>query len=509
MPNRFGNPAAILGAALALAAAQSLDAQPLQDNTFGAEARAALGSSEQSKSSAERTFVRPKAAPTSIYFPPDSGWQTCDRAAELGAGPIERASTVAYQKFYWSQLERAPGEYNFLRIEAAAAKADMRGQILDLRPVMPYAPEESAPKFFREGRFAGADLVYDDGESRQQFWGVDLNDAGVRSAYISLINALGVRYDSDPRIGMIDISIFGLWGEGHIGEVSFAAHGTGKAAQQKLEAHYALSAEARKELIDAYFDAFPTKIKLAQITDVEGLKYAVSRGAGIRLDCFGGYHMERNVYLQNLQAANAMEVWKTAPIVGEICGTLQSWAENWGSAERQYNERALQEILDRGTDVYHLTTLNAKNGDNGQIPAKLAAPFEKFLAKLGYRLTISEASFESVISEGQALTLHVEGANTGTAPAYNKNLVWAVQLQDARGKALSTFVSERTIAGVLPGNFKFEEQIPVKDLPAGTTTVAIAVVDKTQTKGSVRPVVHLPIENERSGWYPLGAFQKN
>lgn len=506
MHNRFANPAAFLSAALAIAAARNIEAQPLQESNFGAEAQAAIASSAQPLSAQERTVVRPKASPDTLYFAPDSGWQTCDRALQSTSGPVERLSRVAYQKFYWDQIEIAPGRYDFSLIDAAVQDAHSKGQRLDLRPVMPYAPEEGPPQFLKAAGIKGDTVIYDDGDSRQQFWAVDFNDPAIRAIYINLIKALGARYDSDARIGMVDISIFGLWGEGHVGEVSLASDAPGKPAQQAFASKYALSAQARKELVDAYFDAFPNKQKLAQITDVETLKYATSRGAGIRMDCFGGYYMEHSVYLQNLKAAGATEVWKTAPVVAEICGTLASWAGNWGSGERQYNDTVVQQILDRGSDVYHLTAINAKNGDKGQIPEKLAAPFQRFLAKIGYRIGLDEVSFPSALHPGQTFELRVEAVNSGVAPCYNKNYVWALQFQDQTGRVLSTIMTDRSIAGVLPGQFKFEERIAPTDIPSGASTVALGIVDKSQPNAG--PVVRMAIANEKSGWYPLGTFEK-
>ncbi|MBN8548157.1 MAG: DUF4832 domain-containing protein [Deltaproteobacteria bacterium] len=508
MHQRTSRSTLLFSVLLSVATGNNVEAQPLADGSFSADSRAVAVATQPEPLSNERVTVRPKPL-SDLFFSPQSGWQTCDRASQPGATGVERLSRVAYQKFYWDQLETAPGRYDFSLIDSALQAAQAQNQKLDLRPVMPYAPEEGPPKFLRASGMAGEMAVYDDGESRQQFWLPDLNDDAVRKIFIDLIKALGARYNSDPRVGIVDISIFGLWGEGHLGEVSGAFEPISKASQSAFAGKYALTANSRRELLDAYFEAFPDKLKVAQLTDVEGLKYAISRGAGIRFDCFGGYYMEHSVYLQNLKAADAMDVWKKAPVVAEICGTLGSWSANWGSGERQYNEQVLQQIFDRGTDVYHLSALNAKNGEQGQIPEKFKPAFEKFLGTLGFRLAPTEASFPAVIGKSEVLPVSLQVSNVGNAPCYDKNLVWAFQIQDQIGKVLSTYMSPRSIAGELPGAFTVDEAIPVKDLPAGAFSVWVGVLDRSLPVASqASTAAPLAIEGQRNGWYLLDSFSK-
>jgi hypothetical protein len=43
----------------------------------------------------------------------------------------------------------------------------------------------------------------------------DSDDPRLRAAMLTLISALGHRYDGDPRIGFIEVGLIGFWGEWH------------------------------------------------------------------------------------------------------------------------------------------------------------------------------------------------------------------------------------------------------------------------------------------------------
>lgn len=447
------------------------------------------------------TTVQPEITSDQLVVGPNMGWQTCERAAKIDCSGPECSSRSAYFKFFWSDLQWAPGAFDFTPILEAAAKAAERGQQLDLRPVMPYAPEQSAPYFLQSLGALGEDAVYDDGESRQQFWMVDLNDFQAREAYVALIRELGQQFDQDPRIGIVDISVFGLWGEGHIGEV-WPSQGSGTRDEQEAFAqNYALRNETRQMLVDAYFEAFPHKLKVAQITDVETLHYAVSRGSGIRLDCLGGYFMESN-YPRLLEEAYAADTWKTAPVVAEVCGSLPSWAAQWGPEAWQYNEARLDEIFTRAETLYHLSSLNAKNSDEG-IPDQIQPRLFQFLQKLGYRFELREVSNQALLARGENLTLQLSFTNSGIAPSYIQDQVVAIRLSSSEGENVFTYVGSNSIAGHVPGDFIIEESVPVPSSMQGHIRVAIGIVDISNPS---RAVVPLAISGGQDNWYEVTGF---
>ena len=142
------------------------------------------------------------------------------------------------------------------------------------------------------------------------------------------------------------------------------------------------------------------------------LRYAASRGAGWRGDCFGDYgyftpdwnHME-HAYPPSLEDPIVADAWKQGPVQFEVCGYIHEWYE------RGFD---LDKILQKGLE-WHVSVLNAKSKP---VPAAWRARFDEFLKKMGYRLVLRSLTHETRGSAGQPLSLRSRWENVGVAPVY-------------------------------------------------------------------------------------------
>lgn len=144
-------------------------------------------------------------------------------------------------------------------------------------------------------------------------WGCvspDWEDSNLIKAITQLIEAMGKRYDADPRIANINIGFLGDWGEWH-----------GDASKVKFA-----STETQKQVLDAYQRSFKVTQMTARYPDVfGGLKAGDTRF---------GYHDDSFVqdttisqewgFMNRMKKVGATEQWKVGAIGGEFRPELQN-----------------------------------------------------------------------------------------------------------------------------------------------------------------------------------------
>src|SRR5262245_52783929 len=174
-------------------------------------------------------------------------------------------STVAYVRWYWADLEPAEGQYDFRRVDDVIEQARAMGETLAFRIMT--VPK--TPHWLLEKGVASVNDIFP-----------DFNNHIFLDYHEKLIRAFGSRYAGSAAIDHVDIGSVGCWGEWNT------------ACCQVVEAfckrHYPTEAN-QIAITDWYFRYFP---ETPLVMLVGGpLKYAVSRGAGWRGDCFGDYGM--------------------------------------------------------------------------------------------------------------------------------------------------------------------------------------------------------------------------
>lgn len=435
---------------------------------------------------------------------PGMGWETFHRTARNDKNlPEWIPSTVHYARWGWGELEPRPGQLNEDFLDRVLAESREAGQKLAFRvmccsttPGRPYHPG-----WLKE---IGGRVIMTRYATTTGLEVPDLDDPVVLNAHLDFIRRLGKRYDGHPDLDHVDLGSVGWWGEWHMSQSDPAKMPT---------------VENQKKIIDTYLEAFRKTPLLMLMDGSEMLHYATSRGTGWRADCLGdmgGFsrnwcHM-RNLYPSTLKGAQALDVWKKAPVAWETCWDMRKWVEEGWSLRYIFNYAL----------ALHASYLNNKSAP---LPAgeEVEAEVRRFLRRLGYRLVLREMSHPAEVAPGNAIPLRLVWQNVGSAPCYRPYRI-AIRLSNENGSVV-TCVSEKTVSEIMPGSVEvFTEEFmnnppdlppgePVTmevhirlphDIEPGRYSIAIGVVENPDHP---RPVVRLAIAGRDSqGWYPLSTI---
>lgn len=443
----------------------------------------------------ERVLVRP-AEIDDILVNPGMGIQTFQRFAghplDPGktwseAGPTETLpgpsassdappSSMAYLRWFWSQLEPAPGDYRWDIIDRALAQARARSQTLALR-LMPYDPREPLPAWYRDSGARRANRPDDDDG---HIWQPDFADPRYLEAWGALVAAFGARYDGHPDLELVDISSVGYWGEGW--------------------SDYMPSPEHQRALIDIWFEALPNTLLVVNFDEPGALRYGTERGAGWRLDCLGdmrgqnrdSYHWNHMLgsYPQQVVRTGIQEVWKRRPVVLEVCWVLSHWYdEGWD----------VDYILDQALR-WHVSALNIKSS---RIPPAWRSKLDAFQKRMGYRLLLRQASWPRRVVAGAPADITMWWLNAGVAPMYRPYRL-ALAIDDG-GDRRAVIDLPDDVRTWLPGDAVVEgpAHIPASIAP-GRFRLRLALLDPR----TGRPAIRLAIDGRQpDGWYDLGPIE--
>ena len=376
-------------------------------------------------------------------------------------------TTVAYLRLYWRFFEPAKGQYDFALLDRALSTAQQRGQTLMLR-IAPHGtlPAEDVPAWYRAetGEHLALNREKADWQSTRAKWLVDPENPAYARAFGALIREIAHRYDGDSRLELVDISFLAAWGEGA---------GSGL-----------LTDRTRQALVDSYLQSFHKTPLVTQLGDAatvaETLKGARNGGAagnpqapvvGWRADCLGdmgGFDGKRNhmtdIYPEAVANLHLGEQWKQAPIAMESCWVMQHWKDaGW----------SLQYIADQAIK-WHVSTFNNKSS---AVPEAWWPQVNEWLRHMGYRFALRRFAFPATVGTARALTYESWWENKGNAPAY-RAYAPAVQLHGNTGTW--TVMLKGDARQWLPGDIVENGTATLPpDLPDGTYSIAIALVDPT------------------------------
>ena len=383
--------------------------------------------------------------------------------------------TVAYFRWSWADLEPEEGRYAFDFVDRIIALAKARGETLAFRIMTEY--KAGSPEWLFQ---KGVDSLKVGG-------GVfpDYNNPTFLLYHEKLIAALGERYAGSPDIDHVDIGSVGCWGEWNM------------ACCQGVEAQCRqyLPVEANQIKVTDWYLKYLSGTPLVMLHGGP-LKYAVSRGAGWRGDCFGDYgyfsptwnHME-HAYTPVLEDPVIESAWKHAPVQFEVCGVMQDWYEKGFDIDR---------ILNKGLE-WHVSVLNAKSSP---IPTEWRPRIDEFLTKIGYRFVLRQMTHATEVRPGRELSLRSQWENLGVAPIYHD---WplAYRLRSARDHIIiAQWVSTAHLGRWLPGvQHEVEDAMTLpEDISDGSYVLDVAILDQ---EGHA-PFVDLAIEGKsQDGWYPI------
>jgi len=228
----------------------------------------------------------------------------------------------------------------------------------------------------------------------------DYDHPDLVAAMVGLIEALGERYDGDPRLGYVQVGLLGFWGEWHTWPHS----------------EWFPSDATQTTILEAYTTAFPT-------THLQIRRAAVG-SVGMRL----GFHDDSFAhstlgeidwfFLPGLITAGAADRWKEVTIGGELRPELQSSVFSDAYVLGDYAQD-MTECIEQ-THASYLLNYYAYNGDGHGYLGEDRIRAEEAAILMGYQFEIESASatasglFEDTID----LNLDITLKQSGVAPFY-------------------------------------------------------------------------------------------
>ena len=368
---------------------------------------------------------------------------------------------VAYIRLLWKEFEPQRKQYQYALIEDVLRRAKEKGQTVMLR-LMPHSTRarDDVPDWLKE-------LI----PCPERPEGMRVKDSPRDPVYLryfgEAIEALAKRFDSDPTLDVMDISLTGSWGEGH------------KVSQYPKS--------ALKQLVDVYTRNFHNTHLIGQTAAPRLVSYACkSKPCGWRGDGVGEpKHM--NVIYPKAAKAMPRNAWKHAPVSFESYWWLGEWdRQGWD----------LNKIIEK-TLSWHISTFNAKSLP---IPEKYREQIERWESKMGYHFVLCEASYPSKAKGGERLRFSLKVNNRGVAPIYTR-IPLRVRL---RGEGEEYLFTTKVDSGKwLPGEHKvaFQITLPAR-MKAGRYEAAITL------SGENTPVVRWETQGDWDGaFFSIGRIE--
>jgi hypothetical protein len=435
----------------------------------------------------ERVMVAQPArlASTTEVPNPDRGSYLWQGASPQPAGwPIQDS----YLRFLWRDLEPTEGHYDFSAIDRALAAAGARGGRLGLRIQAACTgcanPSIAVPDYLQAEMPRG--FWFDLNGTRN--YAPDWNDPDYLGRLSALLSRLGRRYDHDPRLGWVDISSYGDWGEWHVSQWPYPSP-TGATPITTANA---------ERIVRMNVAAFPDKRLLMQhqttVSDGDdhvAFLYALEHypSIGIRNDCLGDPWFQTEMASLYDKYPIVANRWKTAPVMTELCG----------------GDFALA-----GAQIAEFHVANLGNGNFGSL-AKYSRADRARLARdnimSGYRFALGGFSMPATISRTEPFVGTSRWSNTGVTPAYEPwNVTFELRVPTT-GRIVWTGRSKVDLRAMLPtgnGSRVTSDEFTVgSTVPRGTYTVAVTVLDPART---LRPLGLAMSGRTRAGAYVLGSI---
>lgn len=444
-----------------------------------------------------------------VLVNPGAGWTTFHCFNDDEANQNAPCGSIGYFRIFWDEYEPEEGNIRFDLIDHLLERAQQNGQQLNLgfkamgwletyhswndarfpSSVIlpkPYRVPEWYFKLNPKGKWFHSDTGVADSPL---MWEPDYADPLFLEKHGNLIRAIGKRYDGHPGLDRIDIGSVGAWGE-------WNCYGIGHPCW-----------EARRILIDTYFESFPQTPKTIVLGDKEALPYVIGRGGGWAAHCLGdmrdkmwydqcpgvreGYkfwnHME-DLYLQRICEVGGLRAWRRAPVMFELCWDMPHWYEmDWGP-----------DYIFAFALAMHATSINLKSKP---VPDEWWPAVEDCARKLGYRFVLREAGCPERVRVGETSEFSLRWENRGVAPPYHRRNVALRITHEATGRK-HIAVADADIRRWHPGIHRHAVKVALpSDFPRGQASCDIAILYPHDG----RPAIRLATEGrKKDGWYSLG-----
>lgn len=318
----------------------------------------------------------------------------------------------------------------------------------------------------------------------------DYDDPRLRKALLNFIEALGEKYDGDPRIGFLTAGLLGVWGEWH------------EYPRQDLFA----SKDTQAAVLSAFTAAFKTTpVLLRYPTNDQHWLYTSNhdRPFGYHDDSFAwatldtGRDEDNWFFMPSLKVAGqpALDKWKQHPIGGEIRPEL------WGLIFDKKTDHPKAQDFDECVRATHATWLMDTGMSEEKQSAERIANASRAVQKMGYEFHISQAAVER---NAERMTARIELHNTGVAPFYYDWKVELAALNDA-GKPIKRWPTDWKITALLPesGDRSWKHTIDVATLPQDGQWLAVRVVNPLPSGLPLR-FANAADRQQPDGWFRIG-----
>lgn len=387
----------------------------------------------------------------------------------------EQPFTLVYANLLWSELEKDEGVYDFSKFEESNQldRWSKEGKKLVLRFVMDIPMDQKhrdIPDWLYE-KTGGNGKNYHTEYGRG--YCPDYSDPILIQAHAKAVAAIGRQYGQDGFLAYVQLGSLGHWGEWHVHQ----------------QAGTMPDAEVRAQYVQAYVDAFPK----AKLLMRRPFTPAATYGMGLYNDTAGNLDsterwldwIENGGPYDQTGEEDAIipmrDAWKTAPIGGEL-------------ATNEEPEDLLREELTQTIALFessHTSWIGPRSfATEIERDGELQAALDSVNRRIGYRLRVMEASFES----GPQPKLKLRWTNDGIAPFY---FDWeaCIRLTWEDGKT-ETIALEMTLADVLPGSVA---EVDVA-LPEGSYGIEAGILDPETGRAGVALAMDVA---HADGWYRL------
>ncbi len=261
------------------------------------------------------------------------------------------------------------------------------------------------------------------------------------SAMLGLIEALGTRYDGDPRLGFVQVGLLGFWGEWHTWPHTdwFPSDATQTAV---LEA------------FDAAFETTELQVRRAAVNTVD-------LRIGFHDDSFAYSTIGETswFFLPGLETAGAAERWKEVAVGGELRPEIQPDVFSQDYVLGTYAQDVVECI--EQTHASYLLNYHAFNGNGQGYLGQDRILAEEAALKMGYQFELVSAALTGtgLLAQNLELSLEVTLKQTGVAPFY-----YPLFLELHSDALASPIVSTEDLQGLLPGE-ELTFQVGLGQLP--------------------------------------------
>lgn len=379
-------------------------------------------------------------------------------------------SGMAFVETSWKVLEPKEGDYRFADWEAHTWETPLaKGKPIVFRVFLDYPSQPvGVPDWLvKKGLKLTPYTEFGGGMSP------DYQNPDLQKGVLKLIQELGKRYDSNPRVAFIQVGLLGYWGEWHT------------YPREELFA----SGPTQRMVLSALHAAFPHKQLMAR-----NAEYLSAREPWL------GYHddmipadtlgPDRWDFYPTLQRAGRADNWKVAPVGGEMVpGQAAKYlGSDWAN-------------LLKAVETTHITWIGPYSPPLFSSPDpdyKLRS--ESLIRKMGYEFCLRQGILPKGAVAKQPVTIQLDGVNQGVAPFYYPWQLELVLLADDGQVAIKTQLND-DIRTWLPGPFKISGK--VTPLMAGHYRVGLGIIDPMSGKPGIRFANDLPVVNGYTVLYRL------